>query len=277
MTPRAPMTEQRAIRPTKQPRRRAVGWLWAPLAICLLFLYIPIATVVVMSFNSGKSALNFSGFSLRWYPEFFRDSTLVDALLSSLAVALSAAAFATVVGTVLAVGLVRHARSTALDAFAMGPAIMPDLVLAIGLLAFFSVIGIPLGLQTIAIAHAVFGVAFVVAIVRSRVIQLDRSLEEASADLGAARFATFVRVTLPVIAPAVVAGALLSFTLSLDEFVIAFFTSGPSSTTLPIAIYSRVRFGVTPTINALATMLLGLTVTAVLIGAVVIRRSEGKK
>lgn len=257
-------------------RHRTVGWLWLPLATCLLFLYVPIGTVVAMSFNSGKSALNFSGFSLRWYAEFFRDTDLVAALLNSLGVAISAAAFATVVGTILAVGLVRHARSAALDAAAMAPAIMPDIVLAIGLLALFSLIGIPLGLTTIAIAHAAFGIAFVVAVVRSRVLQLDRSLEEASADLGAGRVATFVRVTLPTIAPAVVAGALLSFTLSLDEFVIAFFTSGPSSTTLPIAIYSRVRFGITPTINALATMLLGLTITAVLIGAMAIRRTEGR-
>lgn len=258
-------------------RQRRVGWLWVPLVICLLFLYIPITTVVAMSFNSGKSALNFSGFSTRWYGEFFRDTELVKALLSSLSVAVSAAAFATVVGTVLAVGLVRHARSTALDSFAMAPAIMPDIVLAIGLLAFFTAVGIPLGLTTIAIAHAAFGIAFVVAVVRSRVLQLDRSLEEASADLGAGRVTTFLRVTLPTIAPAVVAGALLSFTLSLDEFVIAFFTSGPTSTTLPIAIYSRVRFGITPTINALATMLLVLTIAAVLIGAFAIRRTEEKK
>lgn len=256
------------------PRKRHLGWLWLPLGICFFFLYIPILTVVVMSFNSGKSALNFQGFSLRWYPAFFADDDLIAALLSSLTVAASSATFSTVVGTLLAVGLVRYARSTALDSFAMGPAIMPDIVLAIGLLAFFTLVGIPLGLTTITIAHAAFGVAFVVAVVRARLVQLDRSLEEASEDLGASRTATFLRVTLPTIAPAVVAGALLAFTLSLDEFVIAFFTSGPTATTLPIAIYSRVRFGITPEINALATMLLGLTITAVLVGALALRRTE---
>ncbi len=270
----AAVEKNRSVAWPGSARKRRLGWLWLPLVVCLLFLYVPIATVVAMSFNGGNSALHFQSFSLRWYPAFFRDADMVRALLSSLTVALSAAAFSTVVGTLLAVGLVRYARSTFLDSLAMGPAIMPDIVLAIGLLAFFTLGGIPLGLTTITIAHAAFGVAFVVAVVRARLVQLDRSLEEASEDLGAGRSATFLRVTLPTIAPAVLAGALLSFTLSLDEFVIAFFTNGPTTTTLPIAIYSRVRFGITPEINALAAMLLVLTIASVIIGALAIRRTE---
>lgn len=249
-----------------------LGFLWVPLIGCFGFLYLPILTLVVMSFNSGKSALNFKGFSLRWYPELFSDAELGHALLNSLVVAIGAMVFSTVVGTMLAVGLVRLARSTALDAFVMTPAILPDLMLAIGLLAFFAWIGLPLGLGTVMIAHAAFGTAFVVAVVRSRLVQLDQSLEEASQDLGAGWFTTFTHVTLPSIAPAVVAGALLSFTLSIDEFVIAFFTDGPKTPTLPIAIYSRVRFGVTPEINALATILLTVSVVAVLLGALALRR-----
>jgi spermidine/putrescine transport system permease protein len=174
----------------------------------------------------------------------------------------------------LAVGLVRYTRSTTLDAVVMAPAILPDLVLAIGLLSFFTWVGFSLGLTTVMLAHAAFGTAFVVAVVRARLVQLDRSLEEASQDLGAGWFATFVRVTLPSIAPAVLAGALLSFTLSLDEFVIAFFTNGPNTPTLPIEIYSRVRFGVTPEINALASILLAVSVAAVLVGALILRRTE---
>lgn len=254
--------------------KERLGWLWLPFVACFAFLYIPIVTLVVMSFNSGRSALNFSGFSLRWYPELFSDSDIGQALLNSLTVAVGAMLFSTVLGTMLAVGLVRYARSTALDAIAMTPAILPDLVLAIGLLVFFAFIGLPLGLSTVMIAHAAFGTAFVVAVVRARLVQLDGSLEEASQDLGASWFTTFLLVTLPSITPAVVAGALLSFTLSLDEFVIAFFTDGPKSPTLPIEIYSRVRFGVTPEINALATMLLLVSVTAVVVGALVLRRTE---
>lgn len=255
-------------------RRHGPGWLWVPLVGCLLFLYAPIAVVVVLSFNSGRSALNLQGFSLRWYPELFSDGDLGRALINTLLVAFGAMTFSTVVGTMLAVGLVRHARSTALDAVVMAPAILPDLVLAIGLLSFFTWLGLSLGLTTVTLAHAAFGTAFVVAVVRSRLVQLDGSLEEASQDLGAGWLTTFLRVTLPSIAPAVLAGALLSFTLSLDEFVIAFFTNGPHSPTLPIEIYSRVRFGVTPEINALTTILLLVSVTAVVVGALALRRTE---
>lgn len=255
-------------------RKEGLGFLWVPLVGCLLFLYVPIVMVVVLSFNSGRSALNLKGFSTRWYAELFRDGDLGHALLNTLVVAVGAMTFSTVLGTLLAVGLVRHARSTALDAVAMAPAILPDLVLAIGLLSFFTWLGLSLGLTTVMIAHAAFGTAFVVAVVRARLVQLDGSLEEASQDLGAGWFETFLRVTLPSIAPAVLAGALLSFTLSLDEFVIAFFTNGPNTPTLPIEIYSRVRFGVTPEINALATILLLVSVLAVVVGALALRRTE---
>jgi len=255
-------------------KRDGLGWLWLPLVACFAFLYIPIIALVVMSFNSGSSALNFSGLSLKWYPELFTDRDIGHALLNSLVVALGCTAVSTVLGTMLAVGLVRHARSTALDSLAMSPAILPDLMLAIGLLAFFAAVGVPLGLGTVVLAHAAFATAFVVAVVRARLVQTDRSLEEASQDLGAGWFTTFTKVTLPSIAPAVVAGALLSFTLSIDEFVIAFFTNGPTSPTLPIEIYSRVRFGVTPEINALATILLVISAFAVIVVAWAVGRTE---
>lgn len=268
----AAKTASRAAR--RPAKRQGLGLLWVPLIGCLLFLYIPIATVVVLSFNSGRSALNLKGFSLRWYPELFSDADLGHALVNTLLVATGAMVFSTVLGTMLAVGLVRYRRSTALDTMAMAPAILPDLVLAIGLLSFFTWIGFTLGLTTVMIAHAAFGTAFVVAVVRARLVQLDGSLEEASQDLGAGWFTTFWRVTLPSIAPAVLAGALLSFTLSLDEFVIAFFTNGPNSPTLPIEIYSRVRFGITPEINALATILLLVSIIAVVAGALALRRTD---
>ncbi|MGH1565573.1 ABC transporter permease [Mumia sp. DW29H23] len=253
---------------------RSLGWLRLPLALCLLFLYLPIAVLVVMSFNGGRSAFAMDGISLRWYAELAGDSELLTALGNSLVVAAGATVLAVVLGTTLAVGLTRYTRSSSLDAYAMAPAIMPDLVLAIGLLAFYSLISMTLGLVSVMLAHAVFGMAFVVAVVRARLVQVDPALEEASRDLGAGAFTTFRRVTLPNIAPAVVAGALLTFTLSLDEFVIAFFTNGPTTPTLPISIYSMVRFGVTPEINALATVLLLVSFTVVIASARLSRRTE---
>jgi spermidine/putrescine transport system permease protein len=253
---------------------RSLGWLRLPLALCLLFLYLPIAVLVVMSFNGGRSAFTMDGISLRWYAELAGDSDLLTALGNSLVVAAGATVLAVVLGTTLAVGLARYTRSSTLDAYAMAPAIMPDLVLAIGLLAFYSLISMTLGLVSVMLAHAVFGMAFVVAVVRARLVQVDPALEEASRDLGAGAFTTFRRVTLPNIAPAVVAGALLTFTLSLDEFVIAFFTNGPTTPTLPISIYSMVRFGVTPEINALATVLLLVSLTVVIASARLSRRTE---
>lgn len=252
----------------------AAGLRWggrSALIGCFAFLYLPILTVVVLSFNTTRFAFNFSGFSLRWYGDLFTDAAIGEALVNSLIVAVGTTVLATVLGTTLAVGLVRYARSTALDAFAMAPAILPDLVLAIGLLSAFSLMGITLGLTTVLIAHAAFGTAFVVAVVRARLVHLDTSLEEASMDLGAGWVSTFFRITLPGIAPAVIAGALLAFTLSLDEFVIAFFTNGPDTPTLPIEIYSRVRFGITPAINALATVLLVISSIAVVVVARVFR------
>lgn len=251
-----------------------LGWLRLPLVVCFGFLYIPIVTLVVMSFNDGSSPYQWGGTSLRWYGELLNDGELAASVLNTLVVAVGATVIAVVLGTLLAVGLARYTRSGLLDAFSMAPAILPDLVLAIGLLSFYSLVSFTLGLFSILIAHAVFGMAFVAAVVRARLAQTDPSLEEASRDLGATGLVTFLRVTVPSLAPAIIAGALLTFTLSLDEFVIAFFTKGPTTETLPISIYSMVRFGVSPEINALATVLLLVSFTVVIATARMTRRSE---
>ncbi|WP_148573623.1 ABC transporter permease [Nocardioides caldifontis] len=257
------------------PRRSGgLGGLWVPLVICFGFLYVPIAVLVAMSFNGGGSAFTWDGFSFRWYAELAGDGRLKSAAVTSLLVAGGATVVATVLGTLLAVGLARHTRSRLLEASAMAPAILPDLLLAIGLLSFFYVASVPKSTFTVLLAHAAFGTAFVVAVVRARLAGMDSSQEEASRDLGAGGFTTFVRITLPSIAPAVVAGALLVFTLSLDEFVIAFFTAGPTTQTLPIAVYSMVRTGVTPEINALATVLVAVSVLVVVVAARAIRVKE---
>ncbi|AGP52039.1 ABC transporter permease [Streptomyces rapamycinicus] len=188
--------------------------------------------------------------------------------------AAGATALSTVLGTLLAVGLARHAsRSRLLPALSVLPAVLPDIVLAIGLLAFYSLVSATLGLHSVLLAHTVFGLAFVTAVVRTRIAHVDPSLEEASRDLGAGEVTTFLRITLPTLAPGIVAGA-LTFTLSLDEFVIAFFTAGPKDPTLPIVIYSMIRFGVTPEINALATLLLAVSFTVVIAAQRVSRLTE---
>ncbi|MEV4888600.1 ABC transporter permease [Nonomuraea sp. NPDC055795] len=240
--------------------------LSVPFWATIVFLYLPIAVLVAMSFNSGESAYTFEGFSLKWYGELLADERVISGLVNTLIVAVSSTAIATVLGTLLAVGLARYTRSKILDAVALMPAVLPDLVLGIGLLMLFITLNQTLGHHSVILAHAVFSTAFVAAVVRTRLTGADTSLEEASRDLGAGPVTTFVKVTLPQLTPGIIAGALLAFTLSLDEFVIAFFTIGNADPTLPIVIYSMIRFGVTPEINALASILLLVSFTAVIAG-----------
>ncbi|MET1019134.1 MAG: ABC transporter permease [Microterricola sp.] len=235
-----------------------------PFWLTYLFLYLPILVVVIMSFNASANLFVWRGFSLEWYPAVFADEAIMTGLRNTLIVATLVTLIATALGTLLAVGIHRYTRGGLVRAFAIAPALLPDLLLAIGLLSLFSLLGVTLGLHSVVIAHVTFAMAFVTAIVLARLASLDPNLEEASQDLGAGAMRTFMKVTLPQLAPGIVAGALLSFTLSLDEFVMAFFTAAPTTPTLPIAIYSMVRFGVTPEVNALATMLLFVSVLTVI-------------
>ena len=244
---------------------RSLGWLRLPMGVVYAFLYLPILVVVVMSFNASKNLFVWRGFSLEWYGALFRNASMMEGLRNTLIIAAFVTVVSCVLGTLMAVGIHRYTRGGLIRAFATAPALLPDLLLGIGILSFFSLVSFPLGLHSVVIAHSVFAMAFVTAIVLSRMAGLDPSLEEASRDLGAGAARTFLRVTLPQLAPAIVAGALLAFTLSLDEFVIAFFTAAPTTPTLPIAIYSTVRFGVTPEVNALATLLLLVSIIAVLV------------
>ncbi|MGC5012634.1 ABC transporter permease [Streptosporangium sp. DT93] len=248
--------------------------LYVPFWVSYVFLYTPIVVLVAMSFNAGESPYVYEGFSLDWYGVLAQNERIREGLVNTLIVAAGSTALATVLGTLLAVGLVRHTRSRALDALGMLPAVLPDLVLGIGLLVFYATIRSTLGLHSVLLAHTVFGTAFVTAVVRTRLTHADTSLEEASRDLGATPLTTFARVTLPQLAPGIVAGALLAFTLSVDEFVIAFFTAAPTTPTLPIVIYSMVRFGVTPEINALATLLLLVSFTVVIVAQRMTRLTE---
>ncbi|WP_199470630.1 ABC transporter permease [Agromyces fucosus] len=258
-------TAMRELEPEARPRavRKPRGIL-VPLWLGYVFLYLPILIVVIMSFNASENLFVWKGFSLRWYPELFADEKIMQGLGNTLIVATGATAIATVLGTLLAYGIQHYTRGGLIRAFAIAPAILPDLLLGIGLLTLFSLASVTLGLHSVILAHGVFATAFVTAIVLARMANLDPSLEEASRDLGAGAVRTFMRVTLPQLAPGIVAGALLAFTLSIDEFVIAFFTTAPTQPTLPIVIYSMVRFGVTPEVNALASILLLVSVVTVI-------------
>jgi spermidine/putrescine transport system permease protein len=238
------------------PVHNKLGWLRLPLYGVLLFLYLPISVLIFMSFNESDAPFTWTGFSTKWYSVLVNSPNIMEGFKNTLIVAVATTIISLVLGTLLAIGLARYQKSSALEAIALTPAIFPDLALAIGLLALFTSLHITLGLHSVIISHALFCMAFITAIVRGRLAQIDSSLEEAAQDLGDSPVGTFFRVTLPSIKPALIAGGLLAFTLSLDEFVIAFFTNGPSTPTLPIVIYSMVRFGVSPEINALATVVL---------------------
>ncbi|MBM7715709.1 spermidine/putrescine transport system permease protein [Bacillus thermophilus] len=227
------------------------------------FLYVPILVLIIFSFNKSRLNAVWTGFTFEWYGKLMQNSDVLAAAKNSLTVAAVSTIVATMVGTVAAVGMYRyHFRGkTALDGMLYLPIVIPEIVMGISLLAFFALANIPLGIMTLVIAHITFCIPFVVVIVRARLEGFDRSLEEAARDLGANEWQTFTKVTLPIIGPGILAGALLSFTLSIDDVIISFFVAGPSSTTLPLKIFSMVKFGVSPEINALSTLMLLITLT----------------
>ncbi|MCA0431863.1 MAG: ABC transporter permease [Proteobacteria bacterium] len=242
-------------------------WLKLHLGAVFAFLYIPIAVLMVLSFNKAGLPTAWGGFSTEWYGKLLANPKIQSAAWNSLTVAVISTLLATALGTLLALGTERAKPSSLREALLFAPMIIPDIVLAIALLSFFTLIKFTLGLHSIIMAHVVFNIAFVCAVVRARLKSFDWSLVEVSRDLGASAQQTFWRVTLPLILPAVIAGALLAFTLSVDEFIIAYFTAGAgqSSTTLPMQIYAMIRFGVTPEINAMATLIMGFSFLIVLV------------
>jgi len=240
------------------------------IAVVLAFLYLPILLLVVYSFNASKLVTVWGGFSTRWYRDLWSNAPLMDAALVSLRIAVLSASIATVLGTLVALALARHGRfsgRTGLAGMVYATLVMPEIITGVSLLLFFVAVGMDRGFWTVTIAHTTFTLCFVAVIVQSRLAGFDRSLEEAAMDLGATPLATFFLVTLPIIAPAVASGWILAFTLSLDDLVIASFTSGPGASTLPMRIYSQVRLGVTPEINAISSILVGVVTLAVLIAS----------
>lgn len=244
------------------------------LALVLAFLYLPILLLVIYSFNASRLVTVWGGFSTQWYQGLWANRQLMDSAWVSLRIAVLSATCATVLGTLAAVAMsrMRHfAGRTGLAAMIYATLVMPEIITGLSMLLLFVAIGLERGFWTITIAHATFTMCFVAVIVSSRLETFDRSLEEAAQDLGAPPLHTFFLVTLPIIAPAVASSWILAFTLSLDDLVIASFVSGPGATTLPMRIYSQVRLGVTPEINAISTILIVVVACAVVMASLVFK------
>jgi putrescine transport system permease protein len=242
----------------------------AALVLGLTFLYLPIAVLVIYSFNESRLVAVWGGWSTRWYAELFNDAALVDSAVISLRLALASASAAIILGTLAALALSRFGRFRGRLPFAAmiyAPLVMPEVITGLSLLLLFVAIAAERGFWTVAIAHTTMAMCFVTVIVQSRLADFDMSLEEAAMDLGAPPLRTFLSVTLPLIVPAIAAAWMLAFALSLDDLVIASFTTGPGTTTLPIRIYSEVRLGVKPEMNAVCSIMVGVVGTAVIIAS----------
>jgi putrescine transport system permease protein len=253
----------------------------ASLTLGLVFLYLPIVILVIYSFNASRLVNVWGGWSLKWYREFFNDEAMIDAAWMSLRVAASSATIATLLGTLAAVALSRgegFKGRTLFSGMLYAPLVMPEVITGLSLLLLFVAIEAERGFWTVTVAHTTLTMCFVAVVVQSRLTSLDRSLEEAAMDLGCDPVRAFLMVTLPLIIPAIAAGWMLAFTLSLDDLVIATFTTGPGSETLPIRIYSEVKLGVKPEINAICTLVIALIAVVIVVASLVAKltSTQGK-
>jgi putrescine transport system permease protein len=247
--------------------RKVSAFNLAAILIGVAFLYLPIAVLVIYSFNASRLVAVWGGWSTRWYAELAGDAPLIDSALISIRVALVAATASTVLGTLAAVALVRFGRFRGRLVFASmiyAPLVMPEVITGLSMLLLFVAVSADRGFWTVAIAHTTMAMCFVAVIVAARLVDFDMNLEEAAMDLGAPPLRTFLTVTLPLILPAIAAAWMLAFALSLDDLVIASFTTGPGATTLPIRIYSEVRLGVKPEMNAVCSIMVGVVGLAVI-------------
>lgn len=290
------MSAVAAARPQARPapanRILSVGktLLWANMIFSFVFLYAPILILVAFSFNSSRLGARWEGFTLEWYGAMFRSEAVIGAFRNSLTVAFISTILATILGTMTAMAMerFRFPFRRLYDGVLYLPIIIPDIVMAVSLLAFFSLIigtlnsmlglsgnnAIRPGLPTVIIAHVAFNISFVAIVVRTSLHELDPHFEEAAQDLGADEWTTFRRVTLPLIMPGILGGALLAFTLSLDDFVITFFTTGPGGTTLPIEVFGRIRRAISPEINAISTLMLLMSMLLIVVSQTLQRRSR---
>jgi spermidine/putrescine transport system permease protein len=246
--------------------RKPSFWFWAASIAAYAFLYVPLVIVVVYSFNDSKLNAEWVGFTLDWYRKLFHNDEMLEAAGNSLIIALIASAVSTVLGTMAGFAMYRY-KLKLLPLLVLTPIAIPEILMGVSLLIFFVMLNITLGLLSITLAHIAFCIGFVAIVVRSRLAGMDESLPEAARDCGATPWQAFRWVTLPLIMPGVIAGALMAFTLSIDDFVITFFTAGANASTLPLQIYSMIKIAVTPEVNAVSTLLVGLTLVLIIIAS----------
>jgi spermidine/putrescine transport system permease protein len=246
--------------------RRRSPWLWAAALVAYAFLYVPLAIVVVYSFNDSRLNAEWVGFTLDWYRKLAANNEMLQAAANSLLIGVAASAVATVLGTMAGVAMYRY-RLRLLPVLVLTPIAIPEILMGVSLLIFFVLLNVTLGLVSVALAHIAFCIGFVAIVVRARLSGMDETLTEAARDCGASAWQSFRYVTLPLIMPGVIAGALMAFTLSIDDFVITFFTAGAGTVTLPLQIYSMIKIAVTPEVNAVSTLLMLLTLVLIVIAS----------
>jgi len=261
--------------------RKGPSWFnVGSLALGLAFLYLPIAILVIYSFNASRLVSVWGGWSTRWYVELLHDQAMLDAAWTTLGIAFISASAATVLGTLAALALVRFGAFRGRLLFSgmiYAPLVMPEVITGLSLLLLFVAVDVDRGFWTITVAHTTLTMCFVTVVVQARLVDFDRSLEEAAMDLGCPPLKTFLTVTLPLIAPAIASGFVLAFTLSLDDLILASFTTGPGATTLPIRIYSEVRLGVKPEVNAVCTILIAVVAIGIIAASLVTKLSGGRE
>jgi spermidine/putrescine transport system permease protein len=274
----SPTTQTRTQAPARVEQRRG-SWRTSLLGLhsilSFVFLYAPIVVLVVFSFTNDSFGVVWKGFTLKWYAQLLQNERLIDATINTLKVALISTLISTVIGTLMALALERYQfrGRTGLDALLYLPIVIPEIVMALALLAFFAFsLGLletvtgqqwRLSIVTVIISHIAFSISFVVVVVRASLKGFDQRLEEAAQDLGANEWQTFWRITFPLILPGIIGGALLAFTISLDDFIITYFTTGPGTSLLPIEVYGKVKRGVTPEINAISSIMLAFSMLLV--------------
>jgi spermidine/putrescine transport system permease protein len=244
--------------------KRSSWWLYSAGIAAYLFLYLPLMIVVVYSFNDSRLNAEWVGFTWHWYGVLFSDDQMIEAAWNSLVIGLVTSVISTVLGTLAGYAMYRY-RLRLLPVLVLTPIAIPEILMGVSLLIFFVMINLTLGMVSIVLSHIAFCIGFVAIVVRSRLAGMDESLTEAARDLGATQWEAFRLITLPLIMPGIVAGALMAFTLSIDDFVITFFTAGPDSVTLPLQIYSMIKIAVTPEVNAVSTLLMLLTLVLIVI------------
>ncbi len=246
------------------------------LAILVLIMYLPIVIVIIYSFNVSKQTTIWGGITLSWYKDLFRDSDLIEALKNSIVIGVLSCMSAGVIGTIGAVGMARvnYKSKGMIEYVSTLPIMIPEIILGMVFMAFFSLLGLPFGMVTLVIAHTTFCIPYVFMIVKARLVGIDKSYSEAARDLGASEIQVFFDITLPLISPAIVSGMLLSFAMSLDDVVISIFVTGAKTNTLPIKIYTQLKTGITPKINALCTIMLVFTFFLVVLSNAISRRKK---